>query len=82
MQATATLDRLGRWVLGLVGVFNANAIVGTTEGSLVGFFFLESSFGGARGAFVLLVEFGSAGDWANGIYWFGEGERCDARGGC
>ena len=82
MKPTAALDRLGRWVFGFVGVFNANGIVGTAERSLVGLLILESSFGGARGALVLLVELGTACNWADGIYRLGEGQRCDARGGC
>ncbi len=81
MKPAAALDRLGRWVFRLIGVFNANGIVGTTESSLVGLFILESSLGGARGALVLLVELGSACNWANGIYGLGEGEGCDTRGG-
>ena len=35
MKATAALDRPGGWVFRLVGVFDANGIVCTTEGSLV-----------------------------------------------
>lgn len=82
MKATATLNRHGRWVLRLFRVFNADGIVGTTESSLVGLFILESSFcsarnassfGGARGALVLLVKLGGTGNWADGVYWFGEG---------
>lgn len=69
-------------MLRLVGVFNANGVVGPTESSLVSFFILESSFGGARGALVLLVELGTACNWSDGIYWLGEEEGCDARGGC
>lgn len=69
-------------MLGLVGVFNANGVVCSTESSLVSFFILESSFGGARSALVLFVEFGSACDWADRIYRLGEGEGCDACGGC
>ena len=82
MKATAALDRLGRWVLRLVRMFNANGVVGTTESSLVRFLIIESSFGSARGTLVLLVELGTACNWADGIYWLGEGERCDARGSC
>lgn len=82
MKATAALDRFGRWELRLIGVLNANGVVGTTESSLVRLFILESSFGWARGALVLLVELGTAGNWADGIYWLGEGNGCDARGGC
>lgn len=62
----------------LVRVFDANGVVGTTESSLVRSFILESPFGCARGTLVLLVEFGTAGNWADGIYWLGEGEGCDA----
>lgn len=80
MEATTALDRLGRWVLRLVRMFNANGVIGTTESSLVRFLILESSFGSARGALVLLVELGTARNWADGIYWLGERERCDARG--
>lgn len=82
MKATATLDRLGGWVLRLVGVFDADGIVCTTVRSLVRFIILESSFGGARGTLVLLVELGRACNWANGVYWLGEREGCDTRGGC
>lgn len=68
-------------MLRLVRMFNANGVVGTPESSLVSFFILESSFGGARSMLVFLVELGSACNWANGIYWLGEGEGCDAQGG-
>lgn len=63
-------------------MFNANGVEGTTESSLMSRFILESSFGCARGALVLLVELGGACDWADGIYRFAEGEGCDAHGGC
>lgn len=82
MKPTAALNGLGRWVVRLVRVFNANGLIGTTERSLVRLFIVESSSGGARGALVLLVELGTACDWADGIYWLGEGKGCDARGGC
>ena len=80
MKPSAALDRFGRWVLVFFGMFNADGVVGTTESSLVGLFILQSSFGGASGALVLLVELGRAGNWADGIYRLGEGEGCDARG--
>ena len=67
-------------MLVVIGMFNANGVVGPTESSLVSLFILQSAFGGARGALVLLVELGGAGDWADGIYRLGEGEGCDARG--
>ena len=35
MKATAALDRLGGWVFRLVGVFDADGVVCTTESSLV-----------------------------------------------
>ncbi len=69
-------------MLRLIGVFDTNGIVCTTEGSLVGLFIFQSSFGGARGAFILLVELGCASDWADGIYWLGDGEGCDTRASC
>lgn len=80
MKASAALDRFGGWELVLIGMFNANGVVGPAESSLVSLFILQSAFGGARGALVLLVELGRAGDWADGIYRLGEGEGCDARG--
>ncbi len=82
MKPTAALDGLGGWMLRLIGVFDTNGIVCTTEGSLVGLFILQSPFGGARGAFVLLVELGCACNWADGIYWLGDGEGCDTRASC
>ena len=82
MKSTTALDRLGRWVLGLVGVFDANGIVCTTEGTLVSLFILESSLGGTRSALILFVEFGSTCDWADRIYRFGKRKGCDARGRC
>lgn len=82
MKPSAALYRLGRWVFRVIGMFNANGVEGTTESSLMSRFVLESSFGGARGALVLLVELGGACDWADGIYRFREGEGCDAHGGC
>ena len=82
MKPSATLNRLGGWVVSIVGMFDANGVEGTTESSLVGGFILQSSLGGARGALILLVELGSACDWADGIYWLGEGEGCDTCGSC
>lgn len=82
MKPTAALNRLVRRVFGLVGVLNANGVVCTTESSLVSMLLCESSFSGARGAFVLLVELGTACNWADRIYGLGKGEGCDARGGC
>lgn len=82
MKPAAALDRLAWRVLGFIGVFNANGVVCTTESSLVTLFILESSFGGARRALVLLVKLGTARNWADGIYGLGEGEGCDARGCC
>ena len=78
MKATAALDRLRRWVFRLIGVFNDYGVVGSTKSSFVSLFILERSFGGARGALVLLVELGTACNWADEIYWLGESERCDA----
>ena len=82
MKPSAALDRLGGWVVSIVGMFDANGVEGTTESTLVGGFILQGSLGGARGALILLVELGSACDWADGIYWLGEGEGCDTRGRC
>lgn len=65
-------------MLRFIGVVNDNGVVCATESSLMSMFILESSFRGARSALVLLVELGTACDWADGIYWLGEGERCDA----
>ena len=78
MKATAALDRFGGWVFRLIRVFDANGIVGTTKSPLVRCFILESPFGCARGTLILLIEFGTAGNWADEIYWLGEGEGCDA----
>lgn len=63
-------------------MFNADGIVGPTESTLVGGFILESAFGGARSALILLVELGTACNWADRIYGFRERDGCDARGGC
>ena len=69
-------------MVGIVGMFDANGIESTAESSLVGGFILQGSFGGARGALILLVELGGACDWADGIYWLAEREGCDTRGRC
>ena len=69
-------------MVSIVGMFDTNGVEGTTESSLVGSFVLQSSFGGARGALILFVELGGTCDWADGIYWLGEGEGCDTRGRC
>lgn len=82
MKTSAALYRLGRWVFRVIRMFDADGVEGTTESSLMSRFILESSCGSARGALVLLVELGGACDWADGIYRFGEGEGCDAHGGC
>ena len=78
MKPAAALDGLVGRMFGLVRVLNADGIVGTTERSLVSEFILESPFGNARGALVLFVELGRACDWADGVYWLGEGKGCDA----
>ena len=80
MKPSATLDRLGGWVISVIGMFDANGVEGTAESSLVGGFILQRSFSGARGALILFVELGGARDWADGVYWLGEGEGCSTRG--
>ena len=69
-------------MVSIVGMFDANGVEGPAESSLVGGFILQGSFGGARGALILLVELGGACDWADGLYWLGEGEGSDTRGRC
>ena len=74
MKPSATLDRLGGWVVSIVGMFDANGVEGTAESSFVGGFIFERSLGGARGALILFVELGGACDWADGITWLDERE--------
>ena len=58
-------------MIGVVGMFDANGIEGTTESSLVSFFIFQSSLGSARGALVLLVKLGGACNRTDGVYWLG-----------
>ena len=66
MKPSATLNRLGGWVVSIVGMFDANGVESTTESSLVGGFILQRSLGGARGALFLVVERGGACVCADG----------------